>query len=114
MPTMKRIAVGTDLSWYARRAETRAAMLARELGSAELDLVHVIGSLALESLRHLLTQPPEQTERRLIDSAKEQIAMPRPSTPAWWCWGRTAAIWCTNCFLVLPPKKCCVSCLVRF
>ena len=74
MFTMKRIVVGTDLSWYARRAETRAAMLARELGSAELDLVHVIGSLALESLRHLLTQPPEQTEQRLIDSAKEQIA----------------------------------------
>jgi len=74
MSTMKRIVVGTDLSWYARRAETRAAMLARELGSAELDLVHVIGSLALESLRHLLTQPPEQTEQRLIDSAKEQIA----------------------------------------
>ena len=74
MSTMKRIAVGTDLSWYASRAETRAAMLARELGSAELDLVHVIGSLALESLRHLLTQPSEQTERRLIDSAKEQMA----------------------------------------
>ena len=54
MSTMKRIAVGTDLSWYASRAETRAAMLARELGSAELDLVHVIGSLALESLRLLL------------------------------------------------------------
>ena len=74
MLTMKRIAVGTDLSWYANRAETRAAMLAHELGGAELDLVHVIGSLALESLRHLLIQPPEQTERRLIDSAKEKIA----------------------------------------
>lgn len=74
MLTMKRIAVGTDLSWYASRAETRAAMLAHELGGAELDLVHVIGSLALESLRHLLNQPPEQTERRLIDSAKEQMA----------------------------------------
>lgn len=74
MLTMKRIAVGTDLSWYASRAETRAALLARELGGAELDLVHVIGSLALESLRHLLTQPPEQTERRLINSAKEQMA----------------------------------------
>ncbi len=50
-----------------------AATPAHELGSAELDVVHVIGSLALESL-HLLTQPPEQTERRLTDSAKEQIA----------------------------------------
>ena len=74
MPTMKRIVVGTDLSWYASRAETRAAMLAHELGGVELDLVHVIGSLALESLRHLLTQPPEQTERRLIDSVKEKMA----------------------------------------
>ena len=50
-----------------------AATPVHELGSVELDVVHVIGSLALESL-HLLTQPPEQTERRLIDSAKEQIA----------------------------------------
>ncbi|BAN35804.1 hypothetical protein SCD_n01993 [Sulfuricella denitrificans skB26] len=73
MTTIKRIAAGTDLSWYAGRAEVRAAMLAREMGGAELDLVHVIGSLALESLRHLLTQSPEQTERRLIDTAREQL-----------------------------------------
>lgn len=74
MSTIKRIVAATDLSWYAGRAETRAAMLARELGGAELDLVHVIGRLALESLRHLLTPSPEHTERRLIDSAREQLA----------------------------------------
>ncbi|MDP2794532.1 MAG: universal stress protein [Sulfurisoma sp.] len=74
MTTMKRIVAGTDLSWYAGRAETRAAMLARELGGAELDLVHVIGSMGLELLRHLLPQPPVLTERRLIDSASKQLA----------------------------------------
>jgi len=30
---IKAILVGTDLSWYARRAEIRAAMLASELGA---------------------------------------------------------------------------------
>jgi nucleotide-binding universal stress UspA family protein len=70
---MRQIVVGTDLSWFAGRAETRAALLARELGSEELYLVHVIGGVALESLRHLLTQPPELTERRLVDSAREQL-----------------------------------------
>ena len=32
MFTVKRIVMGTDLSWYASRAEIRAAMLVRELG----------------------------------------------------------------------------------
>lgn len=73
MSTMKRIAVGTDLSWYARRAETRAAMLARELGSESLDLLHVIGNLTLESLRHLVSQTPQETEQRLLDSARHQM-----------------------------------------
>lgn len=73
MPTMKRIVAGTDLSWYARRAETRAAMLAHEMGSESLDLLHVIGNLALESLRHLVTQTPQETEQRLLDSARQQM-----------------------------------------
>ena len=73
MSTMKRIVTGTDLSWYARRAETRAAMLAREMGSESLDLLHVIGNLALESLRHLVTQTPQETEQRLLDSARQQM-----------------------------------------
>ena len=73
MSILKRIVAGTDLSWYAGRAETRAAMLARELGSESLDLLHVIGNLALESLRHLATQTPQETEQRVIDSARKQI-----------------------------------------
>ena len=73
MSTMKRIVAGTDLSWYARRAETRAAMLAREMGSESLDLLHVIGNLALESLRHLVTQTPQETERQLLESAQKQM-----------------------------------------
>ena len=73
MSTLKKIVAGTDLSWYAGRAETRAAMLARELGSESLDLLHVIGNLALESLRHLATQTPQETEQRLLDSARKQM-----------------------------------------
>ena len=41
---IKRIVVGTDMSAMAARAETRAAMLARELGCESLDLLHVIDS----------------------------------------------------------------------
>lgn len=72
MPPTKPILVGTDLSWYARRAEIRAAMLVNELGAGSLQLLHVIGGVALESLRHLVTR--EEMERRLIDSATEQLS----------------------------------------
>jgi nucleotide-binding universal stress UspA family protein len=74
MFTVKRIVTGTDLSWYASRAEARAAMLVRELGGEELYLLHVIGGVALESLRHLLTRYPQETEWRLVDSARGQLA----------------------------------------
>ncbi len=74
MNTLKRILVGTDLSRYAGRAEVRAAMLARELGSESLDLLHVIGSSALESLRRLLAPTHQETGQRLVDSAREQLA----------------------------------------
>jgi len=70
---MKRIVAATDLSWYARRAETRAAMLAGEMGSESLDLLHVIGNLALESLRHLVNQSPQETEQQLLESAQKQM-----------------------------------------
>ena len=73
MNHLNTLLVATDLSWYARRAETRAAMLARELGSESLDLLHVIGNLALESLRHLATQTSQETEQRLLDSARKQM-----------------------------------------
>ena len=73
MNHLNTLLVATDLSWYARRAEARAAMLARELGSESLDLLHVIGNLALESLRHLATQTSQETEQRLLDSARKQM-----------------------------------------
>ncbi len=74
MNTMKRMLAGTDLSRYASRTEVRAAMLARELGSESLDLLHVIGSPALESLRRLLAPTHQETGQRLVDSAREQLA----------------------------------------
>ncbi|MBA2659360.1 MAG: universal stress protein [Nitrosospira sp.] len=68
-----RIVVATDMSAYANRAEARAAMLAQELGSESLDLLHVVDSLALESLRNL-TQPPLDTEQRLMEASRKQMA----------------------------------------
>jgi nucleotide-binding universal stress UspA family protein len=70
---IKRIVVGTDMSAMAARAETRAAMLARELGCESLDLLHVIDRLALESLRHL-AEPLVDTEQHLMDSSRRQLA----------------------------------------
>jgi nucleotide-binding universal stress UspA family protein len=70
---IKRIVVGTDMSAIAARAETRAAMLACELGCESLDLLHVIDRLALESLRHL-AEPLVDTEQHLMDSSRRQLA----------------------------------------
>jgi nucleotide-binding universal stress UspA family protein len=69
---INRIVVGTDMSAMAARAETRAAMLARELGCESLDLLHVIDRLALESLRHL-AEPLVDTEQHLMDSSRRQL-----------------------------------------
>lgn len=74
MVPMKRIVAATDLSSYAARAETRAAMLARELDSEALDLLHVLAASPLEALRHLLMESSQEMERRLVDSATEQLA----------------------------------------
>ena len=74
MSTMKRIVAGTDLSSYAAHAETRAAMLVRELDSESLDLLHVLAASPLEALRRLLMESSEEMERRLVDSAREQLA----------------------------------------
>ncbi len=74
MVSMKRIVAATDLSSYAARAETRAAMLARELDSESLDLLYVLAASPLEALRHLLMESPQKMERRLVDSAREQLA----------------------------------------
>jgi nucleotide-binding universal stress UspA family protein len=70
---IKRVVVGTDMSAMAVRAETRAAMLARELGCESLDLLHVIDRLALESLSHL-AEPLVDTEQHLMDSSRRQLA----------------------------------------
>jgi nucleotide-binding universal stress UspA family protein len=70
---IKRIVVGTDISAMAARAETRAAMLARELGCESLDVLHVVDRLALESLRHL-AEPLVDTEQHLMDSSRRQLA----------------------------------------
>lgn len=69
---IKRIVVATDMSPFASQAEARAAMLAYELGSESLDLLHVVDSLALESLRNL-TEPLLDTERRLMESSRQQM-----------------------------------------
>jgi nucleotide-binding universal stress UspA family protein len=73
MVPMKRIVAATDLSSYAARAETRAAMLVRELDSESLDLLHVLAASPLEALRHLLMESSQEMERRLVDSAREQL-----------------------------------------
>lgn len=74
MVPMKRIVAATDLSSYAARAETRAAMLARELDSESLDLLYVLAASPLEALRRLLGESSPEMEQRLADSAREQLA----------------------------------------
>jgi len=69
---IKRIVVATDMSPFASRAEARAALLAHELGSESLHLLHVIDNLALEALRHL-DQTPLETEQRLMESSRKQL-----------------------------------------
>lgn len=73
MAPIKKIVAATDLSLYATHAETRAAMLARELDCESLDLLHVLAASPLETLRHLLKESSEEMERRLMDSAKKQL-----------------------------------------
>lgn len=69
---IKRIVVATDMSPLASRGEARAALLAHELGSESVDLIHVIDNLAIETLRHL-TQTPLETERRLMELSRKQL-----------------------------------------
>ncbi len=71
---IKKIVAATDLSPYAARAETRAAMLAQELDCKSLDLLHVIASAPLDALRHLLGESSPEMEQRLTDSAGRQLA----------------------------------------
>ncbi|SCY39041.1 universal stress protein [Nitrosospira sp. Nsp13] len=73
MTPIKRIMVATDMAAFAKRAESRAAMLAHDLGSESLHLLHIIDNVALEALRHLGTAPLE-TEQRLMESSRQQLA----------------------------------------
>ncbi|MEO8992238.1 MAG: universal stress protein [Nitrosospira sp.] len=70
---IKRIVAATDMSPFASRAETRAALLAQELGSESLHLLHVIDNLALEALRYL-DQPALDTEPRLMELSRSELA----------------------------------------
>jgi nucleotide-binding universal stress UspA family protein len=72
MLPIKRIVVGTDMSPLASWAAARAALLAHELGSESVDLIHVIDNLAIETLRHLSGTPLE-TERRLMELSRKQL-----------------------------------------
>jgi nucleotide-binding universal stress UspA family protein len=72
MVPIKSIVVATDMSPFASRAEARAALLAHELGSESLHLLHVIDNIALEALRHL-DQAPLNTEGRLMESSRKRL-----------------------------------------
>ena len=72
MFSIKRIVVGTDMSLLASWAAARAALLAHELGSESVDVIHVVDNLAIEALRHLI-QTPLETERRLMDLSRKQL-----------------------------------------
>lgn len=73
MVPINRIVIATDMSPFANRAESRAAMLAQDLGSESLHLLHVIDNVALKALHHLGTAPLE-TEQRLMESSRKQLA----------------------------------------
>lgn len=70
---VNRIVVATDMSLLAKRAEVRAAMLARELACESLDLLHIVDQGVLEPLSSLI-QPPRDTEHHFMDSTRKQMA----------------------------------------
>ncbi len=74
MTQIKRILAATDLSAPARHAVTRAFRIAGETG-AELTLLHVLNQGGLEQLRRLLGTVSAGVEQRLMDEARERLAM---------------------------------------
>lgn len=72
MDPIEKIMVATDMSLLARWAETRSALLARELGCESLDVLYVEDPAALESLRSLI-RSPEDIGLRMVDSARKQM-----------------------------------------
>lgn len=74
MEKPEHILVATDLSSHAGKAETRAAMLAQSLGAGKLVLMHVVPSLPLEALTNILERTPLETEQKLLDAARADLA----------------------------------------
>lgn len=73
MNKFQKILAATDLSPRAGFAIERAALLARAQG-AGLDLLHVVGRLPLEAIRRIFVEHPLETEQRLLEAAREQLA----------------------------------------
>jgi nucleotide-binding universal stress UspA family protein len=73
MYSINRIVVTTDMSPISAYADSRAALLAHELGIKSLDLLHVIDTLSLKTLGELV-QAHEQAKHKLLDSCRKQLA----------------------------------------
>jgi nucleotide-binding universal stress UspA family protein len=75
MSKIERILVATDLSAQAGWAETRAGMLAKQLG-ASIDLLHVVDSTSLQALRQALigTADPDQVMASLRAEVEKAAA----------------------------------------
>lgn len=68
----KWVIAATDMSTIARLAESRAAMLARELGSGLWICCMSSTSFRFETLRHLV-QAPEEAEHWLLEKSRHQL-----------------------------------------
>ncbi|MCO5760249.1 MAG: universal stress protein [Chromatiaceae bacterium] len=66
------ILVATDLSAPSRHAAARAALLAAETG-ARVELLHVVEASPLAELRALLGEQNPDTDRLLLDKARESL-----------------------------------------
>lgn len=72
MTTAKPILVATDLSAPARHAMSRASLLATDTG-APVELLHVVESSPLAELRALLSEQTHDTDRLLLEKARESL-----------------------------------------
>lgn len=67
-----RVLAATDLSAPARQAAERAALVAKQIG-ATLQLIHVASIPALEKLRQLVAEEPEEVEQRTLETALHDV-----------------------------------------
>lgn len=72
MPPIRSVLAATDLSGPARHAVARAAAIAGHSGAC-LGLQHVVGTGALDALRHLFASQPGDLQQRLLDKAREEL-----------------------------------------